>query len=187
MAGLNATVLAQDGGGGEEVIILGGETAGWLGWRLPGEGSENAPSNPTLNLQAGTTYTLFWENVDGVGHNFAIQDANGNSLEVLEPLGVSSDVFQQINGTAPDQNVSLQISDGNVTGVGNETGGNATDDRQGTPSLVAETEIITGEGSVQGVRFETSEEMAQYICIVHPTTMVGEVSIQGGGGANSSG
>jgi len=188
LAGLNATVLAQDGGGNDEVIILGGETPGWLGWRLPGEASENAQSNPTLNLQAGATYTLFWENVDGVGHNFAIQDADGNSLEVLEPLSVSGDVFQQINGTAPDQNVSLEISDGNVTGVSNETGGNATGGGEGTPSLVAETEIISGQGAVQGVRFEASEEMAQYICIVHPNTMVGDVSIQGdGGGANSSG
>ena len=58
------------------------------------------------------------------------------------------------------------------------------------PSLVAETEIISGQGAVQGVRFEASEEMAQYICIVHPNTMVGDVSVSGGGGGasnNSSG
>ncbi|NHN59213.1 MULTISPECIES: twin-arginine translocation signal domain-containing protein [Halorussus] len=184
LAGLNATVLAQ--GQNEEVILLGGYTRAWEGYRLPGGESASGSSNPTLTLQEGTTYTLMWQNGDGVGHNFAIQDSQGNNLEVLEPLSVQPDTFQQINETSANQSVSLQVSGGNVTGVstGNQTGGggNATGGQQSTESLIASTEIISEQGAVQAVRFTATPEMAQYICLVHPNTMVGDVQVQGGGG-----
>ena len=190
LAGLNATVLAQ--GQDEEVILLGGYTRAWQGYRLPGQATASGSANPTLNLQEGTTYTLMWQNGDGVGHNFAIQDSQGNNLQVLEPLTVQTDTFQQINETSANQSVSLQISSGNVTGVsmGNQTGGggNATGGQQSTESLIASTQILSEQGAVQAVRFTASPEMAQYICLVHPNTMVGEIQVQGGGGggANSS-
>ena len=183
LAGLNATVLAQ--GQNEEVILLGGYTRAWQGYRLPGGASASGSANPTLNLQEGTTYTLMWQNGDGVGHNFAIQDSQGNNLQVLEPLTVQPDTFQQINETSANQSVSLQVSGGNVTGVstGNQTGGgNATGGQQTTQSLIASTQILAEQGAVQAVRFTATPEMAQYICLVHPNTMVGEVSVQGGGG-----
>lgn len=183
LAGLNATVLAQDGGG-EEVILLGGYTPGWEAYRLPGGQEPEGTANPTLTLEAGTTYTLMWQNEDGVAHNFAIQDSEGNNLEVLEPLGVEAEAFEQLNQTATDQNVTLEVSDGNVTGVSNVTDGNATEttaaEGQETPSLVAKTETISEEGAVQAVRFEASQEMAQYICLVHPNSMVGDVELEGG-------
>ena len=191
LAGLNATVLAQ--GQNEEVIALGGLTSGWLGYRVPGEAAEEVPANPTLNLQTGTTYTLLWRNVDGQPHNIAIQDSQGENLQVLEPLSVPTDVFEEVNGTAVNESVSLNVSDGNVTGVstGNMTGGNMTGNmtgQQSTESLVSETEIISEQGAVQGVRFTASEEMATYICLVHPNTMVGDVALEGGNGgmANNS-
>ncbi|MFC4448323.1 twin-arginine translocation signal domain-containing protein [Halorussus aquaticus] len=194
LAGLNATVLAQ-GQEADQVILLGGYTRAWQGYRLPGEATAEGSSNPTLNLQEGTTYTLLWQNGDGVGHNIAIQDDQGNNLEVLEPISVQADTFQQINQTEENQTVSLNISQGNVTGVSNVTDGqqNMTGQAQGQQttleSLVAKTEVISEEGAVQGVRFTASPEMAQYICLVHPNTMVGDVSVQsggGGGGANNS-
>lgn len=190
-------VLAQ--GDDEEVILLGGRVRGWQGFRLPGEATATGSENPTLNLQEGTTYTLMWENLDGAPHNFAIQDDQGNNLEVLEPLTVQSDTFSEINNTTENQSVSLQISSGNVTGVtignetGNMTGGNMTDGNQTadqqttTPSLVAQTQIISEEGAVQGVRFTATPEMAQYICLVHPTTMVGDINVVSDGGGNQTG
>ena len=192
LAGLNATVLAQGQSGNEEVILLGGFTRAWQGYRLPGSAEATGSSNPTLNLQEGTTYTLLWQNGDGVGHNFAIQDSGGNNLQVLEPLTVEADVFTQINETQSDQNVTLEVSDGNVTGVSNGTSGNMTGGggQQSTESLVDKTEIISEQGAVQAVRFTATAEMAQYICLVHPNTMVGDVSVSGGGGGasnNSSG
>ena len=194
VAGLNVAVLAQDDGQGEEVILLGGNTPGWIGWRLPGEMEATGSQNPTLNLQEETTYTLMWQNVDGVGHNFAIQNSDGENMQVLQPLSVEQDVYEELNGTDANESVSLEVSDGNVTGVttGNESGGNAT--AQQTPSedeLVERTEIISEEGAVQGVRFTATSEMAQYICLVHPNTMLGDVSVEGGDGGgmenNSSG
>ncbi|UPV74435.1 twin-arginine translocation signal domain-containing protein [Halorussus limi] len=188
LAGLNATVLAQ--GQNEEVILLGGYTQGWQGYRLPGGASASGTANPTLTLQEGTTYTLMWQNGDGVGHNFAIQDSQGNNLQVLEPLTVQADTFSQINQTSEDQNVTLDITGGNVTGVsngtgGNMTGGNATGGQQTTQSLVAKTQILSEEGAVQAVRFTATPEMAQYICIVHPNTMVGDIEVQSGGGSGN--
>ncbi|WP_137287298.1 twin-arginine translocation signal domain-containing protein [Halorussus salinisoli] len=192
LAGLNATVLAQ--GQNEEVILLGGYTRAWLGYRLPGGEEATGSDNPTLTLREGTTYTLMWQNGDGVGHNFAIQDSQGENLQVLEPLEVQPEVFEQINQTEATQNVSLDVSDGNVTGVTNETDGNMTgnqtEGQQTTVSQVDKTEIISEQGAVQAVRFTATSEMAQYICLVHPNTMVGDVEIQGGGGGmenNSSG
>mgnify|MGYP006276766861 FL=1 len=105
LAGLNATVLAQSQRGSEEVVLLGGFTRAWQGYRLPGDAEATGSANPTLNLQAGTTYTLLWQNGDGVGHNFAIQDAQGNNLQVLEPLSVQSGVFELFNHTATAENV----------------------------------------------------------------------------------
>jgi plastocyanin len=191
---LNVAVLAQDGGQGEEVILLGGNTPGWIGYRLPGEAQATGSDNPTLNLQAGTTYTLLWQNVDGVGHNFAIQNEDGDNMQVLQPLGIEQDVYEELNGTEANESVSLNISEGNVTGVtaGNESdggmdGGNQTDE-QTTPAedqLVERTEIISEEGAVQGVRFTATSEMSQYVCLVHPNTMVGDVSVEGGDGGGS--
>ncbi|NEU56442.1 twin-arginine translocation signal domain-containing protein [Halorussus sp. MSC15.2] len=202
LAGVNATVLAQGQGEADQVILLGGYTRAWQGYRLPGEATAEGSSNPTLNLQEGTTYTLMWENGDGVGHNFAIQDDQGNNLEVLEPISVQSDTFQQINRTQEDQTVSLNITQGNITGFTNVTGGpqnmtegqqNMTGEAQGQQttleSLIAKTEVLSEEGAVQGVRFTASPEMAQYICLVHPNTMVGDINVVsggGGGGANNS-
>ncbi|WP_435181395.1 twin-arginine translocation signal domain-containing protein [Halorussus sp. AFM4] len=191
LAGLNATVLAQ--GQNEEVILLGGKVAGWQGYRLPGEATATGSANPTLPLNAGTTYTLMWQNLDGIAHTFAIQDAEGNNLKVLEPLSVQPDVFQQINETTENQTVSLDISDGNVTGVttgnqtgGNMTGGNATGGQETTlESLVAVTQTVSEQGAVQGVRFTAEEKMAQYICTIHPNTMVGDITMETGGAAGN--
>ncbi|WP_435174548.1 twin-arginine translocation signal domain-containing protein [Halorussus sp. AFM4] len=188
LAGLNATVLAQSPE--QDVILLGGYTRAWQGYRLPGQATAEGSSNPTLNLQAGKTYTLMWQNGDGVGHNFAIQDSQGNNLQVLEPLTVQQDTFQQINESDENASVSLQISSGNITGAftGNQTagGGNQTAGQQSTESLIASTQILSEQGAVQAVRFTASPEMAQYICLVHPNTMVGDIKVQGGGGGGGN-
>lgn len=60
---------------------LGGKTAGWVG-QAPESIADQ--TNPTLQLTAGTTYTLVWENLDGVTHNFVILDADGNELAKTE-------------------------------------------------------------------------------------------------------
>lgn len=97
---------------------LGGVTPGWEG-RAPS--SIEGETNPTLELEAGQTYEITWENVDGQPHDIAILDENEAEL------------------------------------VG--------------------TEIIEEQGATQTLEFEATEEMAEYYCSVHPTSMRGDVQI----------
>ena len=99
-AGLNIAVLAQDEDE-QEFILLGGEVPGWQPYWLPRDTSaEDAGANPTLTLAGERTYTLLWTNLDGQPHNFAIYDADGENLQVLQPLEVEADVFEELNETA---------------------------------------------------------------------------------------
>lgn len=116
-AALADGAAAQDG----ETIQLGGEVAGWIG---EAPASIEGETNPTLQLEPGTEYTVAWENLDGVPHDFVIQDANGENIEG--------------------------------------------------------TDVISEEGVVTELTFTASEEMDQYICTIHPTTMVGDIQFGGG-------
>ena len=44
--------------------------------------------------------------------------------------------------------------------------------------VLEETERMSGEGETQTHTFEATEEMAQYRCEPHPTTMVGDIEIR---------
>ena len=99
-------------------LVFDGDTRAWIG-REPAdiEGEEN----PTLELEAGKTYTFTWENADGALHNIVFRDEDGDHLE--------------------------------------------------------ETELMDEEGETQSLEFEATEEMAEYYCEIHPSTMVGDVEI----------
>lgn len=110
--------------GGQQIAThyrLGARVQGWQG-REPQRIADT--ENPTLQLEAGRTYEVTWENLDGVPHDFTIQDAQGNNL--------------------------------------------------------SGTEIMSEEGQTLTLTFTASEEMAKYICTVHPTTMVGDIQFGGG-------
>lgn len=63
---------------------LGAAATGWVGQAPPAiEGT----TNPTLPLRAGTEYTFVWENRDGLQHNFAIQDRNGEDVLSTDLVG----------------------------------------------------------------------------------------------------
>ena len=66
-----------------EVVRLGGKIAGWQG-RAPE--SIAGETNPTLDLDPGIDYRVVWENLDGMGHNFALLDSAGKTLERTEIL-----------------------------------------------------------------------------------------------------
>jgi glucose/arabinose dehydrogenase len=59
-------------------IELGGRVAGWQG-RAPDAIADE--TNPTLELEAGVDYRITWTNLDGMGHNIALLDGNGNVLQ----------------------------------------------------------------------------------------------------------
>lgn len=67
--------------GQETTFEFGGEIAGWTG-RAPA--SIEGQTNPTLQLQAGQTYTVRWENLDGLPHNFGFLDPDGNRIAVIQ-------------------------------------------------------------------------------------------------------
>jgi len=193
VAGLNVAVLGQDTEE-SEYILLGGFTPGWLGFQTPaaeGDGTETTaaddgvPQNPTWALEPGTTYTVLWRNVDGQPHNFAIHDEDGERLQVLMPIEADVDQFEALNGTSGNE---TEVAANETTVAGNETAGNETTVPE--EELIDITETMSEEGAVQGVQFTATEEMARYICEVHPTTMVGDIEIVGGDGGtenNSSG
>ncbi|QSW99015.1 PQQ-dependent sugar dehydrogenase [Haloterrigena alkaliphila] len=79
VAGLGGVALAQE----TETIELGGQTSGWEGVAPDDIAGE---TNPTLELESGTTYELTWENLDGQPHNFVIESGEGEELERTELL-----------------------------------------------------------------------------------------------------
>ncbi|AGN01038.1 blue copper domain protein [Salinarchaeum sp. Harcht-Bsk1] len=101
-----------------ETIVLGGITEGWEG-REP-EAIAGA-TNPTLQLVAGETYELTWINVDGLPHNIAFLDADGNAL--------------------------------------------------------LQTEIVDEQDAEQTVSVSVTEELATYVCEVHPSSMRGSITV----------
>lgn len=112
------TETPADGGQVATHFRLGGRVEAWQG-REPASIADT--ENPTLQMEAGQTYRVTWENLDGVPHDFVIQDDQGNAL--------------------------------------------------------AETEQASEEGQTLSVTFTASEEMSQYVCTIHPQTMVGDVQI----------
>ncbi|GAB7020382.1 PQQ-dependent sugar dehydrogenase [Halostagnicola bangensis] len=84
-AGLGTVVSAQEAEA-EQIVLL-GPTPGWIGVE-PDEIEDE--ENPTLELEAGQTYEVTWENSDGLPHNFAILSADGEQLvrsEITEETG----------------------------------------------------------------------------------------------------
>lgn len=81
--GSNETENESENETGERTqpIRLGAETGGWQG-QAPGDIEDE--TNPTLSLQAGTSYDLTWENLDGEEHELIVEDANGNELEASD-------------------------------------------------------------------------------------------------------
>lgn len=78
VAGLGTSAVAQ-----AAEITLDGDADGWVG-TSPAE--IEGETNPTLQLQAGETYTITWTNVDGAPHTIAIADGSGNTLESTEQM-----------------------------------------------------------------------------------------------------
>lgn len=90
------TLLATAGMGAvtaqETTFRLGGEVGGWRG---QSPSSIQGETNPTLDLEAGTEYTIVWENLDGAPHNVVIEDEDGNNLvqtEIMSNQGTTQSV-----------------------------------------------------------------------------------------------
>ena len=155
------------------VIRLGGATRGWQG-RAPEPIS--GQTNPTLNLVEGKQYVVVWENVDGQPHNFAIQGTDGGNLPVLQPIANNTTADNETIRALAANNTTAAGNLPNLNATGNETGG------EGMRNLLVQTPIISTQGNVQAVAFQATSQMSQYICLVHPNTMVGNVRVDPEGG-----
>lgn len=83
---LSGIEIREDTYDGPVDYELEGHTSpGWVG---VSPSSIEGETNPTLTLVPGEEYVVQWTNMDGAGHNFEIEDANGNVM-------VSSDVVFQ--------------------------------------------------------------------------------------------
>lgn len=91
-----------------------GEAQGWVGTAPDDVANE---TNPTIELEAGTEYSVIWENADGIQHNFAIEDENGEDLIATELVGQQG-VTQAVTFTADQSMVEYycQVHPGSMRG-----------------------------------------------------------------------
>lgn len=64
-----------------QTIRLGAEAEGWQG-QAPSD--IEGETNPAITLQAGMSYDLTWENLDGEEHELIVADAAGNEIEASD-------------------------------------------------------------------------------------------------------
>ncbi|RBI59123.1 hypothetical protein DMJ13_23395 [halophilic archaeon] len=165
-----------------ESYRFGGRVQAWIG-RQPQ--AISGQQNPTLEFRAGNMYEITWKNLDGQPHNWAFQDAQGNNLPVIFP-NVQTD--SSGNQTAGNQTTGGTQTTGTGTAMGTgTTTGNQTTGGTVTPpeNAIPVTNIVSEQGATQTFRFVATRRMSTYLCTVHPTTMVGDVSLQGSGGGSS--
>ncbi len=171
LVGLSAVSTAQQTPQPTQSFRFGGRVQAWQA-RAPQ--SISGQQNPTLQLQAGQLYEVTWENLDGQPHNFALQDSNGQNLSVILP-----NVQTNMGGGG---------GGGGGGGDGNGGGGGGGDQTVSPPQdALNVTKTISQQGATQTLQFVATPDVAQYICVIHPTTMVGQVNIQGGGSGGGSG
>src|SRR6056297_2346065 len=99
VAGLALSATAQEDAITGE-IELGGQISGWVGQSPESIADER---NPTLQLVQGETYTLTWENLDGAGHNFAIENEAGDEDFLATEI---------VSGTGETQTVEFTAEEG---------------------------------------------------------------------------
>ncbi|MFB9807273.1 hypothetical protein ACFFQF_22770 [Haladaptatus pallidirubidus] len=161
---------------------FGGRVSGWQG---QGPQSITGQQNPTLQLKPGRTYGVMWQNLDGQPHTFALRDSNGENLPVILPT------------VRTMQNGGPMMGGQNGTMVGGANGtmmdrmmGEHQGRRQPPEDAIRVTPQVAEEGSVQMLAFVATRDIAQYICTVHPSTMVGDVTLrpdQGNSGGQHGG
>jgi PGF-CTERM protein len=120
-------------------------------------GAGVAFSLPGLLSQQAQTIELGGDTAAWMGR--APESISGEENPTLE-LEAGQDyeiVWENVDGQP--HNIAIRDSDGNN---------------------IEATPTITEQGATQTLSFTATEEMATYICEVHPTTMVGDVSVGGG-------
>lgn len=164
LSAVSAVSTAQQTPQPMESFRFGGEVQAWQG-RSPQ--SISGQENPTLQLQTGRVYEVTWENLDGQPHNFALQNSDGQNLAVIFP-----DV-QTNTGSGGGTPTTTQGGGGGNQGGGNQGSGQV----QPPQDAIEVTDTVSQQGATQTLRFVATQDVARYICVIHPTTMVGQVNL----------
>ncbi|MFD1562017.1 PQQ-dependent sugar dehydrogenase [Haloarchaeobius amylolyticus] len=98
VAGVALSATAQEDAITGE-IELGARISGWVGQSPEAIADER---NPTLRLVQGETYTLTWENLDGAGHNFSIENEAGDEQFVETEIVAGAGETQTVEFTAEE-------------------------------------------------------------------------------------
>ncbi len=138
-------------------------------------------------------YGLMWQNLDGQPHTFALRDSNGENLAVILPnvRTMEGPMMGGQNGTMMGENQTMMGGqNGTMMGGQNGTmmGGQQGQGRQTPPeNAIKVTPQVAKKGTVQMLMFVATRDIAQYICTVHPTTMVGKVTMKSSHGDGGNG
>ncbi|PGF14509.1 hypothetical protein CP556_20555 [Natrinema sp. CBA1119] len=150
-----------------------------------------------LKLTGVATSTAFVAGCGGGGGgNGNGNGGNGGGIEI-EP-GTQIEFNGQTSGwvgIAPDsiadqENPTLILQAGETYEIGWTQGDGARHNieiRNENDEVVNDltTEVVT-EPENQWLEFQASDVMTTYICQVHPTTMVGDIQVEGGGGGGNT-
>lgn len=160
VVGLGNVALAQE----TQSIELGGETSGWIGV-APEEIADE--TNPTLELEEGTTYEITWENLDGAAHNIVIVDSEGEDLERTELMSEEGET-QSLEFEATSEMAEYYCEPHRATmrgeisvGGGGNGAAEESGDGQAEPFFEAGTEIgvqTIAEGMTAPTDFAVADE-----------------------------
>lgn len=144
-----------------------------------GDGNETTGNETEGNETAGNESEGNESDTGGGGASGAIEP--GTSIEFSGEttawVGIAPDSI------ADEENPSLTLQSGETYEIGWTEGDGAGHnieiwDSNGEIVDDLSTEVVMEPGDDQWLEFEASDEMAQYVCQPHQTTMVGEISVE---------
>lgn len=138
----------------ESTIELGAETSGWVG-QSPSQIEEE--TNPTLGLEAGQSYEITWENLDGEEHELIIADAGDAEVAASDSSEEEGDTVT-LEFEASEQTVAYfcEYHPDDMRGDIAGTGDDAEDEDNGTAGEDNETGAEDNETANGGT--ETSDD-----------------------------
>jgi len=131
-----------------QTIELGAETSGWQGVSPDAIADE---TNPTLELEEGTTYEVTWENLDGAAHNFVIVDSEGEELERTELMSEQGET-QTLEFEATSEMAEYYCEPHRATMRGEISLGGGDGDEAGEESGDGQSQAFFQSGTEIGVR-----------------------------------
>ena len=132
---------------------FGGEISGWQG-RAPS--SIEGTTNPTLELEAGKTYEIFWENTDNQPHNVVIEDAEGNNLVESEIINTGTQTVQ-FTATAEMVSYYCAVHPSSMRGDVSVSGGSTATATATSTATETQTQTEASGGETHEVSMVTTD------------------------------